>query len=469
MKIKLAAGLAFVLAIVGAWYFLQSTEITVWLYTDYAFRFNHQDWPTLVQRRFREANQIYQRSGANVRWKLVNSDRIDPVGNVRGIDNRRANLMLHFKEEATVAVVLTGVQEGERTGSTTPFTRASFVIDYPEESEAFNAKILATQLSLLFGAPRAAAELKTIKSQNSNKLTPDSAAIVNAMCGYPFQGGIDGLLQSSWRDKAVAAIAAHDLAPNTNPVAHAHTIVGTTLLNERKFEPALPHFELAAKLDPNNKTSHLNLAEAYTRNAQDEKAVPEVREVVRLAPDEPFAHRAMGAILGRTGRYEEAIKEIEIAIRMDPKDNASRVLLAMQLGKIPGRLDDAVSILQKAIEVDPGDVTAQEALKQAQQLKTAMADRIATLREVLKRDPNNPDVHYDLGKAEARLGDLNGAIRDLQKSATLRVNNGPAHLQLAELYIAKGEPEQAWGEVRKARAQGEDVPLSLIARLPPEK
>src|ERR1035438_4113249 len=128
---KLAAVLTFVAAVVGCWFYFQSRAITVWLFTDYAFRYRHADWPSLVESRFREVNRIYFLNRTGIRWNLVNSGQTDPTRDIPGIDNRRTNMFFHVNDKADVFVVLTGVHEGARTGSVSPFTRYAMVVDFP--------------------------------------------------------------------------------------------------------------------------------------------------------------------------------------------------------------------------------------------------------------------------------------------------------------------------------------------------
>ncbi len=116
-----AAVLASIAVIAGAWFFLRSRTIKVWVYTDYSFRVNHKDWPGLVDARFQEVNRTYQRDGTGVTWKVLDSSQADPTGSIPSIDARRASMSLHMDHPTDVYVLITGVQQGERTGSVTPF------------------------------------------------------------------------------------------------------------------------------------------------------------------------------------------------------------------------------------------------------------------------------------------------------------------------------------------------------------
>jgi tetratricopeptide (TPR) repeat protein len=474
MRMKLAAVLVFVAAVAGCWFYFQSRVVDVWLYTDYAFRSKHADWPALVRSRFKEVNRIYQRNGTGILWKVLDSSQTDPTSELPGIDSRRANMALHMDRKTDIFVILTGIPEGNRTGSVSPFTRVAVVVDFPEKSEALNGRLMADELARLFGASYDPAGLQSLQGEKpeSDRFSARNIALIKRMRNYPFALGIDGL-SGSWEKKAVAALA-EDGNPSPTPahfnaMARAHTVIGMALLSERKKDAALVHYRLAMQADPNSTTARLNLAEVYSRNGRDDLALEQGREVVRLAPNDPLSHRELGALLGRAHQSEEAVRELQIAARMEPNNAEDRILLAMQFAGMFGRLDDAIATLQEAVRLHPESPQALQGLEQMQALKQRIAEDLVTQRGLLQHNPNDADANYRLAKAEARAGDVAGAIRDFRKSADLRPASGTTHVELAELYYIQGDVGGAWAEVRKARALGTEPPRTLIARLPAQK
>jgi tetratricopeptide (TPR) repeat protein len=458
-------------AAVGGWFYVQPKVVSVWVYTDYAFRFKHADWAALLDSRFNEVNRIYESNHTGVRWKVLDASQTDPTSALSSMDSRRATMTLHMDRPTDVYVIVTGIQEGARTGSVSPFTRVAVVVDFPDKSEALNARSLAHELAHLFGAPQDPGWTKTLMEDKPEgaRFSDATIALIRRMRGYPFALGIDGLARDSWEKKALAAVAHDDAVVHGNGLAHAHSVVGTALLSERKNDAAMEQFRLAVQADPQNKIAHLNLAEAYSRNGREDLAIEQCRETVRLAPDDPVAHRALGALLGRTRQPEEAVQEMQIAARLEPNNVDTRVLLGLEQAGMFGHLDEAIATIEEAMKLDPAAPGARDALEKIQALKQAVAEEVARQRALVQANPNDPDANYRLGKAEARAGDLKGAIRDFQKSADLRPASGTPHSEMAELYLLSGDGGRAWAEVRKARQLGTEPPASLIARLPAER
>src|ERR1022692_985755 len=106
--VVLAAVVASIASIVGVWFYFATTVINVWVYTDYAFRYKHPEWPGLMESRFQEVNRIYRRNGTGVRWKVLDASQIDPTSNIPGLDSRRANMVFHLDRPTDIFVILTG-------------------------------------------------------------------------------------------------------------------------------------------------------------------------------------------------------------------------------------------------------------------------------------------------------------------------------------------------------------------------
>ena len=60
------------------------------------------------------------------------------------------------------------------------------------------------------------------------------------------------------------------------------------------------------------------------------------------------------------------------------------------------------------------------------------------MREVVREQPDFADARYELGKALLQKGDVKGSVESLEIAARLKPNQPHIHYQLGRAYIAAG-------------------------------
>src|ERR1035441_9857244 len=356
MKVKqwLYAGLGAAAVAAAAVYALRLSQprvITVRVYSDYSFRRQHSNWSDLLESRFRDAALIFQQSGTGIRWKVLGSNSTDPTSNMATIDDRRSDLPQQGDSKAEVLVSFTGIHEGDRIGSTNPFSRVAIVVDFPDRPESANTIILAENLAQMFAAPVDAAWVQSASAAapQSVRFPPRAVTLIHQLRRYNFAAGVDGLLQGSWAQRAADAIAQSDTTPNSNPAAHGQQVVGIALLNDRRRDAAVVHLREATRIDPKSVSLHVETALALSRNGQDADALAELAEAIRLEPNSAVLHQSLASLLVKMRRPEEATEEITMAARLDPKSATTQIVLATALSQQMGRFDATAAALHEAL------------------------------------------------------------------------------------------------------------------------
>jgi len=142
------------------------------------------------------------------------------------------------------------------------------------------------------------------------------------------------------------------------------------------------------------------------------------------------------------------IKELEAQIHhLDKAHHYS------QLGDIyfqRGKLDKAESCYRAALERDPQDIDTRAHLGQCLLRLNRPAEARALLEAVCAENPNHDYGHSMMAYAEALnvLGETDAALKVWQQ-VTTNHSYPRAKVQLAELYIAKGQTEQAKAELEE--------------------
>lgn len=135
-----------------------------------------------------------------------------------------------------------------------------------------------------------------------------------------------------------------------------------------------------------------------------------------------------------------------------------------------GRLDDAVSYLQRALEVRSGSghqhytlslaiihATMGEALARIGRLDEALGH----LRQAVELRPDFPDAHYNLGAVLFRKGDLDAAIAEWRSALALHPSDPGTNTGLANALVQKGLVREAVPHYKVALQADPDSALAL--------
>jgi len=129
---------------------------------------------------------------------------------------------------------------------------------------------------------------------------------------------------------------------------------------KKDAEIAVRMYEKAVELDSNFAVAYAALARArlwlnwiYRQKEQVAKAKAAVDRAQALAPDLPETHIALGEYFYRGGRdYDKALEHLTIAQRRRPND-AETIGMIGAIQRRQGRWQEAVTSLEKAIELNP--------------------------------------------------------------------------------------------------------------------
>ncbi|MEQ1866824.1 MAG: methyltransferase domain-containing protein [Alphaproteobacteria bacterium] len=108
-----------------------------------------------------------------------------------------------------------------------------------------------------------------------------------------------------------------------------------------------------------------------------------------------------------------------------------------------GRADEVVAAARQMLAAQRGGVLTRVALGRALVAAGDSAEAVASLREADLLSPNTPEVVLAFGEALAAAGALPTAIAEFQRAVRLSPHDGRPHWQIAQLWLAAGEPDKA--------------------------
>ena len=104
-----------------------------------------------------------------------------------------------------------------------------------------------------------------------------------------------------------------------------------------------------------------------------------------------------------------------------------------------GKLDDAISLLQAAVDLRPENAPAHDNLAKALLQKGQVADALVHYRKLLEIQPENVETRNILGTVLIQQGRIREAIEQWQKALAIQPENGNAMSNLAWVFAASPE------------------------------
>ena len=178
---------------------------------------------------------------------------------------------------------------------------------------------------------------------------------------------------------------------------------------QEDYAKALPHFEEATRLGPNNSECWFYLGLAYDRLGRYSDAVDACKQAIRIKPDDAEAHGNLGFAYNQLGRYSDAVDACKRAIRIKPDLAGAHYILGVSYGEL-GRWSDAVDALKQNIRIKPDNGTAHCDLGNAYLHLGKYADAVDAYKQAIRIKPNYARAHYALGLAYVLSGDKGAAL-----------------------------------------------------------
>ena len=179
------------------------------------------------------------------------------------------------------------------------------------------------------------------------------------------------------------------------------------------------------------------------------------RALLRRCPNAEILWKILGVALLRQGK--DALPALRRSSELLPNDaEAHGNLDAANAMKALGRALDAVALYQRALQLDPRLLEAQNNLGNAF-LELRRHDEAARCyRLALALQPDNAQVHCNLSNALRQLGQLDEAMISSRRAIALDPGLSVAHNSLGLILAALGQCEQAAASYRRCLALNPD-------------
>jgi tetratricopeptide (TPR) repeat protein len=225
------------------------------------------------------------------------------------------------------------------------------------------------------------------------------------------------------------------------------------LLRARRPQAAEDGLALLTRTLPLDPGAWTLVANAYLVAGQTQQAIEPARNALYLDPTSADANAAFASIRLSLGDFEAAERYARKALDRDPRHCVALAALGFAAARKPGASEEATRFLEKAHEAHPGYVEAGYYLAVGRYNKEDYAGALRLAEETHRRSRLGEDthkLHHIAGAARAKLGDLEGAERELRIAIASSANNVQVRANLAEVLRARGKKTEARSEAEAA-------------------
>jgi tetratricopeptide (TPR) repeat protein len=223
--------------------------------------------------------------------------------------------------------------------------------------------------------------------------------------------------------------------------------LGLVNLAENKFKEAEDSFRKTYQLNPANARGLMGLVETAMAQNKPDSALELLRSEAEKTPNNLDLRLAIGNIAVRSGKYDVALQEFQRVLAALDQNSKQRGDIYLRIGETYRRKGDdvgAVSVLQKAREALPDNITVMSTLA----LTLDHAGRWNEARQVyegtLKLDPNQGIALNNLAFLIAEHnGDLDDALTKASRAKQLLPNTYEVADTLGWIYLKKNLSDNA--------------------------
>jgi tetratricopeptide (TPR) repeat protein len=183
---------------------------------------------------------------------------------------------------------------------------------------------------------------------------------------------------------------------------------------------------------PGDREVYLNIAQVYERGRhykEAEEAAKAAEVLPGQARDNEMVWFLLGAIYERQKFFDRAEEQFKKVLAVNPRNAPVLNYYGYMLGDLGIRLDEAESLVQRALKEEPFSGAYLDSLGWIYLKENKFSDAEATLRQALEHEAHDATIHSHLGDLYAKTGRPEMAAAEWEKSLSEWKHSLPADVE----------------------------------------
>ncbi|KAF1840199.1 nuclear protein bima [Cucurbitaria berberidis CBS 394.84] len=225
-----------------------------------------------------------------------------------------------------------------------------------------------------------------------------------------------------WQLKQEVALGhlAHTLMDQDRLSPQAWCALGNASSLDRQHDDAVKCFARATQLDPKFAYAFTLQGHEHVANEEFDKAMAAYRNAISADNRHYNGWYGLGNVYERMGKYEVAEKHYRAASQINPNNAMILVRIGLVLDRMK-KIEPALMQFEAAIKIDPRSIMARFRKSQILLKLGAPEESLKELLYLKDAAPDDPNIHFLLGRCYKKLQDRASAIRHL----TIAMNLDP--------------------------------------------
>jgi arylsulfatase A-like enzyme/Tfp pilus assembly protein PilF len=136
-------------------------------------------------------------------------------------------------------------------------------------------------------------------------------------------------------------------------IASIHDTMSGVYFSEGKLDDAQREIEALVRLQPGRPDAHYNLAQIYETRGEAQKAEEEYRNEIRYNPTNMKAYNDLAVLLWESKQFDRAVPALQDLLKLQPDSFAGCYMLADSMLQTGGDLQQARSLAERAVQINP--------------------------------------------------------------------------------------------------------------------